>query len=66
VLDHARSVTGAAVLVPGGADFCDRAGFDAVDIGGLDRSWKIGLGQLAFVTRQNAQQWRDNTARAQR
>jgi 8-hydroxy-5-deazaflavin:NADPH oxidoreductase len=48
------------------AGFYDRAGFDTVDIGGLDQSWKIGMGQPAFVTRQNAQQLRNNVARAQR
>jgi predicted dinucleotide-binding enzyme len=44
----------------------DRAGFDAVDIGGLDQSWRIGMGQPAFVTRQNAEQLRANVARARR
>ena len=48
------------------ADFYDRAGFDTVDIGGLDQSWKIGMGQPAFVTRQNAQQLRENVALARR
>jgi predicted dinucleotide-binding enzyme len=48
------------------ADFYDRAGFDTVDIGGLDQGWKIGMGQPAFVTRQNAQQLRENVARAHR
>jgi predicted dinucleotide-binding enzyme len=48
------------------ADFYDRAGFDTVDIGGLDQGWKIGMGQPAFVTRQNAQQLRENVARARR
>lgn len=48
------------------ADFYDRAGFDTVDIGRLDQGWKIGMGQPAFVTRQNAQQLRENVARARR
>jgi predicted dinucleotide-binding enzyme len=48
------------------ADFYDRAGFDTVDIGGLDQGWKIGMGQPAFVTRQNTQQLRGNVARARR
>ena len=48
------------------ADLYDRAGFDPVDIGGLDQSWRIGMGQPAFVTRQNAEQLRANVARARR
>jgi 8-hydroxy-5-deazaflavin:NADPH oxidoreductase len=48
------------------ADFYDRAGFDTVDIGRLDQGWKIGMGQPAFVTRQNAPQLRENVARAHR
>lgn len=48
------------------AGFYDRAGFDTVDIGGLDQGWKIGMGQPAFVTRQNAHQLRENVARAHR
>ncbi|MBV9793346.1 MAG: NAD(P)-binding domain-containing protein [Actinobacteria bacterium] len=47
-------------------DLYDRAGFDTVDIGGLADSWKIGMGQPAFVTRQNAEQLRENVARARR
>ena len=62
-----RSVAGDdAVAKKFVADFYDRAGFDTVDIGGLDQSWKIGMGQPAFVTRQNAQQLRENVARARR
>lgn len=48
------------------AGFYDRAGFDTVDIGGLDQSWRTGMGQPAFVTRQNAAQLRANVARAHR
>jgi 8-hydroxy-5-deazaflavin:NADPH oxidoreductase len=48
------------------AGFYDRAGFDTVDIGGLAGSWKVGMGQPAFVTRQNAEQLRENVARARR
>jgi 8-hydroxy-5-deazaflavin:NADPH oxidoreductase len=44
----------------------DRAGFDTVDIGGVDQTWKIGMGQPALVTRQNAEQLRANVARARR
>jgi 8-hydroxy-5-deazaflavin:NADPH oxidoreductase len=48
------------------ADFYNRAGFDTVDIGGLDESWRIGMGQPAFVTHQNAEELRANVARANR
>jgi predicted dinucleotide-binding enzyme len=48
------------------ADLYDRAGFDPVDIGGLDQSWRIGMGQPAFVARQNAEQLRANVTRAHR
>jgi 8-hydroxy-5-deazaflavin:NADPH oxidoreductase len=41
-------------------------GFDAVDIGGLDESWRIEAGQPAFVTRQNLAELKDNVARAKR
>ena len=41
-------------------------GFDAVDIGGLAESWRVGAGQPAFVTRQNAAELRANVARAKR
>ena len=48
------------------AGLYDRAGFDTVDIGGLEQSWRIGMGQPAFVTRQNAEQLRANVAHSQR
>jgi 8-hydroxy-5-deazaflavin:NADPH oxidoreductase len=41
-------------------------GFDAVDIGGLDESWRIEAGQPAFVTRQNVAELKANVARAKR
>lgn len=44
----------------------DQAGFDTVDVGGLADSWKVGMGQPAFVARQNAGQLRANVARARR
>ena len=39
-------------------------GFDAVDIGGLDESWRVDAGQPAFVTRQNIAELKANVARA--
>ena len=41
-------------------------GFDAVDIGGLDESWRVDAGQPAFVTRQNIAELKANVARAER
>jgi predicted dinucleotide-binding enzyme len=41
-------------------------GFDALDIGGLDDSWRIEAGQPAFVVRQNLAELRTNVARAKR
>jgi 8-hydroxy-5-deazaflavin:NADPH oxidoreductase len=41
-------------------------GFDAVDIGGLDESWRVDAGQPAFVTRQNAAELTANVAKASR
>jgi 8-hydroxy-5-deazaflavin:NADPH oxidoreductase len=41
-------------------------GFDAVDIGGLDESWRVDAGQPAFVTRQNAAELMANVAKASR
>jgi predicted dinucleotide-binding enzyme len=48
------------------ASLYDEFGFDAVDIGGLDESWRIEAGQPAFVTRQNVAELKANVARAQR
>jgi len=41
-------------------------GFDALDIGGLDESWRLDAGQPAFVTRQNLAELKANVARAER
>jgi 8-hydroxy-5-deazaflavin:NADPH oxidoreductase len=41
-------------------------GFDALDIGGLDESWRIDAGQPAFVVRQNLAELKANVARATR
>ena len=44
----------------------DEFGFDAVDLGGLDQSWRVDPGQPAFVTRQNLTELRANVAKARR
>jgi 8-hydroxy-5-deazaflavin:NADPH oxidoreductase len=44
----------------------DEFGFDAVDLGGLDESWRVDPGQPAFVTRQNLAELRANVAKAKR
>jgi 8-hydroxy-5-deazaflavin:NADPH oxidoreductase len=44
----------------------DEFGFDAVDIGGLDESWRVDVGQPAFVIRQNVAELTANVAKAQR
>ena len=44
----------------------DEFGFDAVDIGGLDESWRVDAGQPAFVTRQNVGELKANVAKAKR
>jgi predicted dinucleotide-binding enzyme len=41
-------------------------GFVAVDIGGLDESWRVDAGQPAFVTRQNVAELKANVAKAKR
>ncbi len=41
-------------------------GFDALDIGGLEESWRIEAGQPAFVVRQNLAELEANVARAER
>jgi predicted dinucleotide-binding enzyme len=48
------------------ANLYNEFGFDAVDIGGLDESWRVGAGQPAFVTRQNIAELKANVARATR
>ena len=41
-------------------------GFDTVDIGGLAESWRVDVGQPAFVTRQNVAELEANVAKARR
>jgi 8-hydroxy-5-deazaflavin:NADPH oxidoreductase len=48
------------------ADLYDEFGFDALDIGGLDESWRVDAGQKAFVTHQNLVQLEENVANAKR
>jgi 8-hydroxy-5-deazaflavin:NADPH oxidoreductase len=48
------------------AGLYDEFGFDAVDIGGLDESWRIEAGQPAFVVRQDVAELKANLARAER
>jgi 8-hydroxy-5-deazaflavin:NADPH oxidoreductase len=48
------------------ADLYEELGFDAVDIGGLDESWRVDAGQPAFVTRQNVAELTANVANAKR
>jgi 8-hydroxy-5-deazaflavin:NADPH oxidoreductase len=48
------------------ADLYHEFGFDAVDIGGLDESWRVDAGEPAFVVRQNAAELRANVAKAKR
>jgi 8-hydroxy-5-deazaflavin:NADPH oxidoreductase len=48
------------------AGLYDEFGFDALDIGGLDESWRIDAGQPAFVVRQNLAELKANVARATR
>ena len=48
------------------ASLYDEFGFDAVDIGGLDESWRVDAGQPAFVTRQNVAELTANVAKANR
>jgi 8-hydroxy-5-deazaflavin:NADPH oxidoreductase len=44
----------------------DELGFDPVDIGGLDQSWRVDVSQPAFVTRQNVAELEANVAKAKR
>jgi 8-hydroxy-5-deazaflavin:NADPH oxidoreductase len=48
------------------ASLYNEFGFDAVDIGGLDESWRVDAGQPAFVTRQNVAELKANVAKARR
>lgn len=44
----------------------DDFGFDTVNVGGLDESWRVERDQPAYVIRQNADELRENLARAER
>jgi predicted dinucleotide-binding enzyme len=48
------------------AELYEELGFDVVDVGPLDESWRFERGQPAFVARQTAEQLRANLARATR
>jgi 8-hydroxy-5-deazaflavin:NADPH oxidoreductase len=48
------------------ANLYDQFGFDALDIGDLDESWRVDAGQKAFVTHQNLAELKDNVANAKR
>ena len=48
------------------AGLYEEFGFDSVDIGGLDESWRIEAGQPAFVVRQDVAELKANLARAKR
>ena len=48
------------------ANLYNEFGFDALDIGGLDESWRVDAGQKAFVTHQNLAELKDNVANAKR
>jgi 8-hydroxy-5-deazaflavin:NADPH oxidoreductase len=44
----------------------EECGFDALDLGGLDESWRVDPGQPAFVTRQTLAELKANVAKARR
>jgi 8-hydroxy-5-deazaflavin:NADPH oxidoreductase len=48
------------------AQLYEECGFDALDLGGLDESWRVDPGQPAFVTRQNLAELTANVAKAKR
>jgi 8-hydroxy-5-deazaflavin:NADPH oxidoreductase len=48
------------------SDLYDEFGFDTVDLGALDESWRVDPGQPAFVTRQNLAELQANVAKAKR
>jgi predicted dinucleotide-binding enzyme len=48
------------------AAFLDELGYDAVDIGSLDESWKVERDTPAYVTRSNAKELRARVAEATR
>lgn len=47
-------------------DFYDRFGFDTVNIGPLSESWRVERDRPAYVVRQNADELRENLAKAPR
>jgi 8-hydroxy-5-deazaflavin:NADPH oxidoreductase len=53
----------AAELVTG---LYDEFGFDTVNIGDLEDSWRVERDRPAYVVRQNAQELKDNLAKARR
>jgi predicted dinucleotide-binding enzyme len=48
------------------AGLYDEFGFDTLDLGGLDESWRVDAGQPAFVTRQNLAELQANVVKAKR
>jgi 8-hydroxy-5-deazaflavin:NADPH oxidoreductase len=48
------------------AGLYDEFGFDTLDLGGLDESWRVDPGQPAFVTRQTLAELQANVAKARR
>jgi predicted dinucleotide-binding enzyme len=48
------------------AGLYDEFGFDTVDLGDLDESWRVDPGQPAFVTRQNLAELQANVDNAKR
>jgi 8-hydroxy-5-deazaflavin:NADPH oxidoreductase len=48
------------------AHLYNQFGFDSLDIGALDESWRVDAGQKAFVTHQNLAQLKENVANARR
>jgi 8-hydroxy-5-deazaflavin:NADPH oxidoreductase len=47
-------------------DFYDELGFDTVNVGPLSESWRVERDRPAYVARQNADQLRENLAKAPR
>ena len=48
------------------AGLYDEFGFDTLDLGGLDESWRVDAGQPAFGTRQNLAELQANVVKAKR
>jgi 8-hydroxy-5-deazaflavin:NADPH oxidoreductase len=48
------------------ANLYNEFGFDALDIGGLDESWRVDAGQPAFVVPQNLAELKANVDKAKR